>query len=134
MLFKLYYWLATRPTFFKSSKQQSNTRPTPLKSSKQQFICLFQLYIPLQIMAGLLFSLAPTARENRPKFIKNHKMERKKNCLLCSEACYGQNIMSRSLHTKTTFSSKRSFWYIIVLGEIGLIFEQICKRWGGLSK
>ena len=28
----------------------------------------------------------------------------------------------------------RSFWYNIVLGEIGFIFEQICKRWGGALK
>ena len=66
-------------------------------------------------------TLEQTKIQKTTKTSENHKMG--KLFLLCSLACYGQHIMSRSLGTKTTVSSTRSFWYIIVLGEIGLISE-----------
>ena len=69
-----------------------------------------------------LYEIVNSKREKNPtKIYENYKMG--KLFLLCSLACYGQHIMSRSLGTKTTVSSTRSFWYIIVLGEIGLISE-----------
>ena len=80
-----------------------------------------------------LYEIINSKREKKPtKIYENHKIA--KLFLLCSLEGYGQHFMSRSLSTKTTVSSTRSFWYNIVLGEIGLIFEQICKRWGGHSK
>ena len=69
-----------------------------------------------------LYEIINSKREKNPtKIYENYKMG--KLFLLCSLACYGQHIMSRSLGTKMTVSSTRSFWYIIVLGEIGLISE-----------
>ena len=74
-----------------------------------------------------LYEIINSKREKKPtKIYENHKIA--KLFLLCSLEGYGQHFMSRSLSTKTTVSSTRSFWYNIVLGEIGLIFEQICKR------
>ena len=82
---------------------------------------------------NFLYEIINSKREKKPtKIYENHKIA--KLFLLCSLEGYGQHFMSRSLSTKTTVSSTRSFWYNIVLGEIGLIFEQICKRWGGHSK
>ena len=62
-----------------------------------------------------LYEIINSKREKKtPKNCENYKMG--KLSLLCSLAGYGQHIMSRSLGTQ-------SFWYIIVLGEIGLISE-----------
>ena len=82
---------------------------------------------------NFLYEIINSKREKKPtKIYENHKIG--KLFLLCSLEGYGQHFMSRSLSTKTIVSSTWSFWYNIVLGEIGLIFEQICKRWGGHSK
>ena len=72
LLSKLYFWLKTRLTPFKGSKQQLKTRLTALKSSKQQFIRLFQLDIPerlTHLIAKLVFPLQWTAvlKENDTK-------------------------------------------------------------------
>ena len=77
--------------------------------------------------ASVTFSFLSKREKKTTKIYENHKIG--KLFLLCSLEGYGQHFMSRSLSTKTTVSSTRSFWYNIVLGEIGLIFEQICKRW-----
>ena len=73
---------------------------------------------------NFLYEIINSKREKKPtKIYENYKMG--KLFLLCSLACYGQHIMSKSLGTKTTDSSTRSFFYIVVLGEIGLISELI---------
>ena len=71
---------------------------------------------------NFLYEIINSKREKKPmKIYENHKIG--KLFLLCSLEGYGQHFMSRSLGTKTTVSSTRSFWYNIVLGEIGLISE-----------
>ena len=71
---------------------------------------------------NFLYEIINSKREKKPtKIYENHTIE--KLFLLCSLEGYGQHFMSRSLGTKTTVSSTRSFWYNIVLGEIGLISE-----------
>ena len=72
---------------------------------------------PEELVFAMKSIIAKQLKDKKPVIIQCYAIEG-----------YGQHFMSRSLSTKTTVSSTRSFWYNIVLGEIGLIFEQICKR------
>ena len=83
---------------------------------------LLQLcYLVSKQSPTFLYEIINSKREKKTtKIYKNHKIG--KPFLLCSLACYGQHFMSRSLSTKMTVSLTQTFWYNIVLGEIGLIF------------
>ena len=84
---------------------------------------ILQLYYSVSKQPlNFLYEIINSKREKKPtKIYENHKI--RKLFLLCSLESYGQHFMSRSLSTKTTVLSTRSFWYNIVLGEIGIIFE-----------